>query len=144
MIPKLRFVTLLVLGGLLPLAGMAADPGNGTPAGTIPGADRPPASTQAPPTQPYEPGPPPGPASATTTDGSPGPGGTLPPGTSPRDDGMAPMFKELDTNKDGYISRDEARRSADTSARFNEMDADRDGRISAAEWKAAEDRKNGH
>jgi EF-hand domain pair len=45
-----------------------------------------------------------------------------------------PLFKELDTNHDGYISRQEARRSADVTARFKQLDANRDGKISVDEF----------
>ena len=46
-----------------------------------------------------------------------------------------PMFRELDTNHDGYITKEEAKRSADVTARFNDLDTDRDGRISSAEFR---------
>ena len=47
----------------------------------------------------------------------------------------APLFLQLDTNHDGYVTKEEAKRSAEVTARFNELDADHDGRISAAEFK---------
>ena len=47
----------------------------------------------------------------------------------------APLFKELDSNKDEYVSRDEAKRSAEITARFSELDSDRDGRLAASEFK---------
>ena len=47
-----------------------------------------------------------------------------------------PMFKELDKNHDGQISKSEAKRSADVTARFKELDADRDGKISVSEWQS--------
>lgn len=134
----------------LPLAALAVGP-SGSPAGTgTTDETRPPSSTQTTPTQPYGAGVTTSPGSATTTDGTAGPGGTTPPGTSPRDGAptgrpsdIPPLFNELDTNKDGYITRDEAKRSADTTARFDEIDTNRDGRISVSEWKAAEDKKVG-
>lgn len=49
-------------------------------------------------------------------------------------DRPAPMFDALDTNHDGYVTRDEAKRSADVTARFKELDTDRDGRIAASEF----------
>lgn len=57
-------------------------------------------------------------------------------------DGAAPMFKQLDTNKDGQISMDEAKRSAETSAAFATIDTDHDGKLSMAEW-AAHDKRGG-
>lgn len=47
----------------------------------------------------------------------------------------APLFLQLDTNHDSYVTKEEAKRSAEVTARFNELDADHDGRISAAEFK---------
>lgn len=42
-------------------------------------------------------------------------------------------FRSLDTNKDGAVSRDEAKSSAELSKRFNEMDKDGDGKLSLQE-----------
>lgn len=141
MVSRKPLATLLLLGGL-PLCGPAIAQDGATDG-------RAPATTQTAPAQPYGPGSTPRPSTATTTDGS---------GVGRRDttrDGLPadrtagssseavpPMFKELDQNQDGYITREEAKRSADTTARFSEMDTDRDGRISLAEWKAAADRKS--
>ena len=44
-------------------------------------------------------------------------------------------FESYDRNKDGYISRDEAR-DASWSSRFSELDKDNDGRISRGEFDA--------
>lgn len=46
----------------------------------------------------------------------------------------APLFKELDTNHDSFVTRLEAKRSAELTARFKEVDTDRDGKISVAEF----------
>lgn len=45
-------------------------------------------------------------------------------------------FQMFDIDKDGFISREEARNSADLSARFNAIDTDHDGKISAEEFNA--------
>lgn len=47
----------------------------------------------------------------------------------------APLFKQLDANGDNYVTKDEAKRSADVTARFSEVDKDRDGKISSVEFK---------
>ena len=47
---------------------------------------------------------------------------------------VPPMFKQLDQNGDGFISKAEARRSADLTARFDKLDFNNDGRISAQEY----------
>ncbi|WP_310449747.1 hypothetical protein [Sulfuritalea sp.] len=47
----------------------------------------------------------------------------------------APIFEQLDGNRDGFVTKDEAKRSADVTARFKELDADRDGKISAVEFR---------
>lgn len=46
----------------------------------------------------------------------------------------APIFDALDTNHDGYVTKEEAKRSADVMARFKRLDSDRDGRISPREF----------
>lgn len=76
--------------------------------------------------------------STTQPSGSGSPGSSTTESSSPttgREDTVPSIFKDLDTNKDGYVSRDEAKRSAEATARFSEMDTDRDGRIAAAEYK---------
>lgn len=49
-------------------------------------------------------------------------------------DQVPPMFKQLDSNHDGYITKAEAARSADVTARFDQLDANHDGKISLAEY----------
>lgn len=112
----------LLLAGALPLAGIADDQNGGMPAAAAspPDIDRSAADA--------------GPAGAMS--GTPGTVGSIGPGAVP------PLFNELDQDKDGQISRDEAKRSADTTARFDEIDADRDGKLSAAEWIMAEEKKS--
>jgi hypothetical protein len=44
------------------------------------------------------------------------------------------MFRQLDTNDDGFIAKAEAAPSDDLTARFGKLDADRDGRISVQEY----------
>lgn len=46
----------------------------------------------------------------------------------------APLFDALDTNHDGYLTKAEAKRSAEVTARFGELDSDHDGRIDAREF----------
>lgn len=150
--PSHRLAALVFLG-VLQTPAIAADPalppsGMDIPAPPeISGSDSPPASTDTVPGQPYGVQTP-SPGSAATTDGAPGPGTTtVPPGTSPRNGtfpntssapAIPPIFIQLDTNKDGFVERDEAKRSADTTARFEELDIDRDGRLSASELQAGE------
>lgn len=43
----------------------------------------------------------------------------------------------LDTNRDGFVSRDEAKASPDVSARFKQLDRNNDGKLSAEELAAA-------
>lgn len=45
-------------------------------------------------------------------------------------------FDEVDTNHDGYISAEEAKRSATALAEFKRLDTNHDGKISRDEWKA--------
>lgn len=54
---------------------------------------------------------------------------------------VPPMFKELDQNKDGQVSKDEAKRSAEVQTLFDSMDSDRNGKISLVEWNTNEKQK---
>jgi hypothetical protein len=48
-------------------------------------------------------------------------------------------FRSIDTNKDGYISRDEAKNSAELNRQFGQLDKDGDGKLSPQEmsgWRA--------
>lgn len=47
---------------------------------------------------------------------------------------VPPLFKELDRNHDGYVTKDEAKRSAEVTARFSELDTNHDGRVAAVEY----------
>lgn len=67
----------------------------------------------------------------------PDPGNTNPPAMSAPASPPAPLFAELDKDRDGAITKLEAKRSAEISARFDELDADHNGKISIAEWQAA-------
>ena len=46
---------------------------------------------------------------------------------------MQPGVSRLDTNRDGLISREEAKSSSDLNSRFGELDKNRDGSLSADE-----------
>lgn len=48
-----------------------------------------------------------------------------------------PLFNQLDSNHDGYVSKDEAKRSADVSTRFDSIDINLDGKISPSEFSTA-------
>ena len=47
------------------------------------------------------------------------------------------MFNSFDTNKDGYISRQEASASSLLASQFSQLDKDGDGRLSVDELRAA-------
>ena len=53
----------------------------------------------------------------------------------PRDTavGSSMTFKSLDANKDGFVSRDEAKNSNELNRRFSELDKDGDGKLSSQE-----------
>jgi hyperosmotically inducible protein len=49
-----------------------------------------------------------------------------------------PEFSKLDTNRDGYLNRDEARKIPGFDKAFKEADDNRDGRLDAAEFAKAQ------
>lgn len=49
-----------------------------------------------------------------------------------------PEFGKLDTNRDGYLGRDEARKIPGFDKAFKEADDNRDGRLDAAEFTKAQ------
>ena len=46
-------------------------------------------------------------------------------------------LNRLDTNKDGFVSKDEAKGSAEVSKNFKSLDKDHDGKLSPAELSGA-------
>lgn len=48
----------------------------------------------------------------------------------------AALFERLDKNKDGFVTRDEARDATELQGRFAELDKDNDGKISRPEMRA--------
>ena len=49
-----------------------------------------------------------------------------------------PEFKRLDSNRDGYLSREESRKIGGFDQAFNEADDNRDGKLDAAEFIKAQ------
>lgn len=47
-------------------------------------------------------------------------------------------FQDLDTNRDGQITLDEAKKSPEVKNRFTQADANQDGKLDAAEFAALE------
>jgi hypothetical protein len=58
------------------------------------------------------------------------------PAASARTTGSATLFDRLDKNRDGFVSRDEARDATELQGRFAELDTDNDGKISRSEIRA--------
>ena len=48
----------------------------------------------------------------------------------------AALFDRLDKNKDGFVTREEARDATELQGRFAELDKDNDGKISRSEMRA--------
>jgi len=54
----------------------------------------------------------------------------------------AALFDRLDKNKDGFVTRDEARDATELQGRFAELDTDNDGKISRAEMRALDNERS--
>jgi len=50
----------------------------------------------------------------------------------------AVSFQDLDKNRDGQISLDEAKKATEVKNRFSEADVNKDGQLDAAEFAALE------
>ncbi|CAI08988.1 hypothetical protein ebA5049 [Aromatoleum aromaticum EbN1] len=110
-------LTALILAAAVPMAAVAQDSGGyGSGQGTSPSRTTPSGTTPATPATPASPGERMGSGTAKDAD--------------------ATMFMELDRDKDGQVTKDEAKRSADLQARFDQLDTDRDGKLSMNEWNA--------
>jgi hyperosmotically inducible periplasmic protein len=60
------------------------------------------------------------------------------PAAEPGEQRVSPDFSRYDTNRDGFISREEAAKIPDFSGSFNESDDNRDGRLDSAEFLKAQ------
>ena len=54
----------------------------------------------------------------------------------------AELFERLDRNKDGFVTRDEAKDATELQGRFAELDRDDDGRISRSEMRALDNERS--
>ena len=80
------------------------------------------------------------PLTALAQTGSPSaPGKSPTTSSSSSDSGMSKesTLNRLDTDKDGYVSKKEAKGSAEVSKHFKDLDKDRDGKLSPSELSAS-------
>ncbi len=47
---------------------------------------------------------------------------------------LPPLFVTADQNKDGYVSRDEAKKAGISTINFDAADKNKDGRLNLSEW----------
>jgi hypothetical protein len=62
---------------------------------------------------------------------------------SGRSGGADALFERLDKNKDGFVTRDEARDATELQGRFAEMDKDNDGKLSRSEMRGLDRDRRG-
>jgi hypothetical protein len=62
---------------------------------------------------------------------------------SGRTTGSVALFDRLDRNRDGFVTRDEARDATELQGRFAELDKDNDGKISRSELRALDNERRG-
>jgi hypothetical protein len=68
---------------------------------------------------------------------------TTPADTTTATDTAWPEFSTLDTNGDGYVSKDEAKSNAALAAKFGELDTDKNGSLSSSEYQKGRDMSSG-
>lgn len=130
----------LIVSAALPLTVAAQGYGGGQ--GASPSRDTTPSgTTPATPATPATPGAAGSPATPATPATPASPGERMGTGTAATGDTGATMFRELDRDKDGQVTKDEAKRSADVQARFDALDANHDGKVSMAEWSSGQREK---
>ena len=71
------------------------------------------------------------------------PGGKSEKAASGRTTSSAALFDRLDKNRDGFVTRDEARDATELQGRFAETDQDNDGKISRSEMRALDNERRG-
>jgi hypothetical protein len=116
----------LVLAGALPITATAAEPAK------HPAMESSPATSQPAPAEP---------AKHPAMESSPATSQPAPAQAGRTE--VPARFKELDRDKDGQISKDEAKVSAEIETRFETLDTDRNGKVSLIEWAATEKMKSG-
>jgi len=60
-----------------------------------------------------------------------------------RTPGSEALFDRLDRNKDGFVTRDEARDATELQGRFAELDKDNDGKLSLGEMRGLDSDRRG-
>jgi len=68
---------------------------------------------------------------------------TAPADTTTATDTAWPEFSTLDTNGDGYVSKDEAKSNAALAGKFAELDTDKNGSLSSSEYQKGRDMSSG-
>lgn len=80
---------------------------------------------------------------SSTSPSSTSPSSTSPSSSSPSTSGSGDVFTKLDTDKDGMVSKKEAAKNKELTAKWSTLDTNKDGKLDQGEFAAFESTGSG-